>query len=287
MRLLRFLSYLLPVVAVSLAALLTVGTAGAEQSTACKADLTGDGVVNFRDLAVFRSVFLASCNDPGAFCGDGVAQGPGEQCDDGNLASGDGCSSTCEIEIPLACTLPATGQTGCWDTAGTEIPCAGTGQDGDIQAGATLAYLDNGDGTITDVNTGLMWEKIDDNDVDPLHDKDTLYTWDAAFAVKIATLNEGGGFAGYTDWRLPNRREMESLLNLQNVNQSVSTVFNTGCVATCTVTSCSCTKAGFYWSSSSLAPFRGAAWLVHFNQGIVDSFSKALSYHVRAVRGGL
>ncbi len=55
--------------------------------------------------------------------------------------------------------FPATGQTTCWNSAGTVIACAGTGQDGDIRAGATLSYTDNGDGTITDNNTGLMWEK--------------------------------------------------------------------------------------------------------------------------------
>lgn len=44
---------------------------------------------------------------------------------------------------------PASGQTTSY----------GAGDDGDIQAGATLSYMDNGDGTITDRNTGLMWEK--------------------------------------------------------------------------------------------------------------------------------
>jgi len=71
------------------------------------------------------------------------------------------------------------------------ISCGGTGQDGDLQKGAPLAYVDNGDGTITDVNTGLMWEKLDDNNVGGIHDKDNYYNWANAFAVKIATLNGG------------------------------------------------------------------------------------------------
>jgi hypothetical protein len=69
---------------------------------------------------------------------------------------------------------PATGQTTCWDSAGAVIPCAGTGNDGDIQAGATLSYTDNGDGTITDNNTGLMWAKKSDDG--SIHDKDNAYT---------------------------------------------------------------------------------------------------------------
>ena len=59
-----------------------------------------------------------------------------------------------------ACPLLATGQTTCWDSNGNVIPCAGTGQDGELRKGAPLAYVDNGDGTITDVNTGLMWEQL-------------------------------------------------------------------------------------------------------------------------------
>ena len=62
--------------------------------------------------------------------------------------------------------------------------------------------MDNGDGTITDTKTGLMWEKLSDDG--SIHDKDTAYTWANAFAVKVATLNGGGGFAGHTDWRVPN-----------------------------------------------------------------------------------
>ena len=58
--------------------------------------------------------------------------------------------------------LPRTGQTKCYDEAGTEIPCAGTGQDGEIQAGVAWPeprFTDNGDGTMTDNLTGLKWTK--------------------------------------------------------------------------------------------------------------------------------
>src|SRR5207245_6844069 len=56
------------------------------------------------------------------------------------------------------CELPATGQTTCWDSNGNVIPCAGTGQDGELRKGAPLAYVDHGNGTVTDLNTGLVWE---------------------------------------------------------------------------------------------------------------------------------
>jgi len=74
------------------AAMLLGSGAALAASNACKADLTGDLVVNFGDLAVLKSVFFQRCNDPGPTCGDDLAQGPAEQCDDGNLLDGDGCS---------------------------------------------------------------------------------------------------------------------------------------------------------------------------------------------------
>src|SRR2546425_10294069 len=77
--------------------------------------------------------------------------------------------------------FPATGQTTCWNSAGQVIACNGTGQDGDIQAGATLSYTDNGDGTITDNNTQLVWEKQTVAE-GSIHDMDNGYKWADAFA---------------------------------------------------------------------------------------------------------
>src|SRR5438445_7951373 len=106
--------------------------------------------------------------------------------------------------------FPATGQTTCWDSSGTVIPCAGTGQDGELRKGAPLSYTDNGDGTITDNNTGLMWEKLSmDGSV---HDVSTTYPWANAFAQHVATLN-GTSFAGHTDWRVPNVKELQNIIN--------------------------------------------------------------------------
>ena len=88
----------------------------------------------------------------------------------GGLPTCPGDLSTCRGELATyqadlaACQggsprhFPATGQRTCWNSSGLVIVCEGTGHDGEIQAGAALAYVDNGDGTITDVNTGLMWK---------------------------------------------------------------------------------------------------------------------------------
>src|SRR5262245_23398229 len=87
-------------------------------------------------------------------------------------------------------TFPATGQTTCWDSSGTMISCTGTGQDGDLQKGAALSYTDNADGTITDNNTGLVWEKLSGDG--SVHNVGNTYTWDQAFSGHVAILNSGG-----------------------------------------------------------------------------------------------
>lgn len=230
-----------------------------------------------------------------AYCGDGAID-PGEQCDGANLG-GATCVSLGYTSGALACAagcgfdtggcasqaFPATGQTTCWNSSGTPIACPGTGHDGALQAGATLAYVDNGNGTITDANTGLQWEKLSDDG--GMHDRDTTFTWDAAFTGHVATLN-ASNFAGHNDWRMPNVRELESIINHQNVSPAVSAPFNTGCLSGCTVSSCSCTASSFYWSSTTYANSLTRAWFVLFSDGVKDTSAKSNASFVRAVRGG-
>ena len=65
-------------------------------------------------------------------------------------------TSSTTTATAATCSLPATGQPTCGDSSGSVIACAATGHDGDLRKGASFAYVDNGDGTITDVNTGLV-----------------------------------------------------------------------------------------------------------------------------------
>ena len=60
--------------------------------------------------------------------------------------------------IAHAFKLPDTGQTLCYDSSGNAISCAGTGQDGQYNINS-MSFTDNGNGTINDNNTGLMWQK--------------------------------------------------------------------------------------------------------------------------------
>ncbi len=241
------------------------------------------------------------------FCGNGTLD-PGEQCDGTNLngatCESRGFSNGGTLACAAGCTfdtsgcqragLPATGQTTCWDSSGTVIACAGTGQDGDLQKGAPLAYVDNGDGTITDVNTGFMWEKLSSDG--SVHDMGNAYSWDQAFSVHVATLNSTS-FAGHSDWRLPNVKELVSIVNYQNVNPAVSAAFNNNCAPGCTVLTCSCialSPNSNYLSSTTNAAFPSNAWVVGFSgpspEGgggyVHEDANKTEGPFVRALRGG-
>jgi hypothetical protein len=189
--------------------------------------------------------------------------------------------------IPAAAQqLPATGQTSCWDSSGNSIPCAGTGQDGDILAGKALKYKDNGDGTITDQNTKLVWEKQSSDGT--VHDVNNIYTWADAFALHVAALNTPPCFAAHCDWRVPNVKELQSIVNYQNSIPAVSAAFNNNCVAGATVLTGSCTAGNHYWSSTTNADSPFLAMSVNFRFGHVFADDKGVfDLPVRAVRGGL
>lgn len=166
----------------------------------------------------------------------------------------------------------------------------GAGTDGALELGLVHAFTDNGDGTITDYTTGLMWEKKDDSG--GVHDASNLYSWSTGTNTMngtiattfLATLNGGGGFAGHTDWRIPNRFELETLLNLGAAEPSVHDAFSVGCSPGCTATMCNCTIAGNYWSSSTLVTAPSIAWLVSFDYTAVNTGLKTATGYARAVR---
>lgn len=203
------------------------------------------------------------------------------------------------IALTLTCTLlpeaPAhagarrsrpvrTGQAACWDASGTAIACPGTGQDGDLRRGEPRAYQVPGDGTIRDKRTALMWEALSNDG--SIHDKDNSYTWAQAFE-KIDDLN-AAAFAGFTDWRLPNENELETIVNRGTYFPSVSAEFNTACPVGCTVLTCSCTLSAdeITWSSTTYVKTPSSAWLVNFYDGTAYVDPKSTPHHVRAVRGG-
>jgi len=204
-----------------------------------------------------------------------------------------GAAATLGDQLQTSSAVLSTGQTTCWDPDDTdppiaEIACSGTGQDGDLRFGAPLLYVDNGDGTITDTNTRLMWEKLSDDG--SIHDKDRVYLWRNAFATKIVSLNSPTCFAGHCDWRLPNRRELDSILNFNGDDVLVASAFNSNCGDDssgnlgCTVLTCSCTQSVYFLSSTTWFLSPTHAHVIEFSLGTIQNGSKSGGGAVRAVR---
>jgi hypothetical protein len=196
--------------------------------------------------------------------------------------------ATCNADLDACQSQPAggrvrSGQGVCFDDTGAQIGCAGTGQDGELQLGLAPNVVDNGDGTLTDLNTGLMWEKLGDDD--SVHDKDLTYTWLTAFSAKIAALN-AAQFAGYADWRLPNVNELQSVMNYGVAAPAIDAAFNVACAPGCTEVTCSCTVPASAWSSTSVYGSGATAWSASFLNGEIAPGAKSKTFSVRAVRGG-
>lgn len=81
-------------------------------------------------------------------------------------------------------------------------------------------------------------------------------------------------FAGHTDWRLPNKNELASLVEQHCHGPAIDTRYFPN------------TPGGWFWSSSPYAGGPGYAWFVGFGYGGVGNDFKVSAYHVRLVRAG-
>ncbi|MCB2182422.1 MAG: DUF1566 domain-containing protein [Desulfobulbaceae bacterium] len=139
----------------------------------------------------------------------------------------------------------STGQKKCYDRAGREISCGGTGQDATVQSG--IAWPSDRfqveDGKVLDQLTGLIWTQ----DANP---SGFPVTWQEA----LDRINEMNGehVLDRNDWRLPNRRELHSLMSYQSKKPSLPQghPFRNYFL-------------GWYWTSTSAAINPSYAWYVH------------------------
>jgi hypothetical protein len=155
-------------------------------------------------------------------------------------------------------------------------------------------FIDNGNQTITDRQTGLQWEKKDSRDGDSWygnpHDTDNGYSWSAlfsdgptgsAFTEFLVRLN-GSNFGGHSDWRLPTVAELATILLPSCPPAPPGATYLTwnGCLDP----AMGPTGLRGYWSSES-ADFFGAR-TVRFGYGGFYLYPKIWDQHVRAVRTG-
>ena len=180
--------------------------------------------------------------------------------------------------------LPRTGQTTCYDTTtNLATACSNTsGQDGNKLKGVVWPiprFTNNGDGTVTDKLTGLIW-LMNTNcsaTLGGVANTGTGLTWANALTW---VNNLASGSCNLIDastagqWRLPNRYELESLLDLSNAGP----VLQTGHPFTY--------LHAFYWSSSASAFDTSQAWGVNMFDGSVGYHPQTDVYYVWPVRAG-
>jgi hypothetical protein len=148
-----------------------------------------------------------------------------------------------------------------------------TGDDGDLQKGMSWPnprFTDNGDGTVTDILTGLIWLK-DANKfgkrswTDALSDCNTL-------ADDGVDLTDG---SSARDWRLPNVKELSSLIGFGNRRPALPSGHPFTNV-----------QRDYYWSSTTHADHSHRAWYVRIPSGRVNNDRKTDKRSVWPVRGG-
>jgi len=282
----------------------------------CCGDCDGDGAVGIANLIAAVRNALDGC--PGA-------EGPPACCGD---CDGDARVTINELVTAVGRALgacdPTTTPTPSSTPTATPTPTAtatATPSHTPTVTETPIRAVDNGDGTVTDSASGLIWEKkvggdgVPDGSND--HDADNRYPWrgrcqgsdadcltgaDCGGAACLAGDQQGTRltiytwverlngfqFAGFSDWRVPTLDELRSLRDLDEVPAIDPGFHAPGCGTACLELGdpdCSCTGAGPHWTSTEDETDAGRAWRIDFDDGAVVASNKGDDLRVRAVRG--
>jgi hypothetical protein len=210
-----------------------------------------------------------------AVCGNGVIE-TGEQCEGQNLQS-----QTCQ-------TLGFT-----YGTLSCNSSCKF-----DTSGCTDARFVDNGDGTVTDNQSKLQWEKKVDGQSfsftggvgDCLHCVGDIYTWRWAMGDWLSMVNGltddsswQVGFAGFTDWRIPTIEELQTILDTSAVGCGVD--INDPCINPIFGPTVLWNYPVGYWSSSISTT---GVWRLNFVSATSDTVphlsSPDATLFVRAVR---
>ncbi len=201
--------------------------------------------------------------------------------DDDDSTTDDSSSDITNTELTINDYLQiATGQVTLYDNDGNEVSSISEGedfygQDATYLKGATMSFTDNSDGTITDDNSGLMWQQVPSSDD---------FSWDDAVSYC-----DDLEFAGYDDWRMPTLKELFSISDFSSGWPYLDTGYFT-------LASGEITKDEQYWANNyyvgvTVEGGSNAAFGVNHVTGHIKAYSANASgpvggKYVRAVRGG-
>jgi len=150
-----------------------------------------------------------------------------------------------------------------------------------------LGIISNGDSTVTDFKNKLTWKQCSEGQNGNNCSGDAAeYTWDDA----MAKFGKGVSFAGYSDWRMPTKDELRTLVYCSNGTPQ-ATVWDKGCGGkyqhpTIDLKAFPNTPDATFWSASPDVGYSGTAWYVNFYNGYNSGVSKTEAFQVRLVRSG-
>ncbi len=136
------------------------------------------------------------------------------------------------------------------------------------------SFKDNNNGTVTDLTTNLMWQQCSEGYTTSTDKCDTagatvLFTWETAIST-CESLTLGG----FTDWRLPNIKELKSIADMSKYAPAINRNYFPN------------TQSTGYWSSTTNASVADYAWILNFYYGnTVSDGKRAVWGYVRCVRG--
>jgi uncharacterized protein DUF1566 len=144
-----------------------------------------------------------------------------------------------------------------------------------IETTPTADFTVNGNGTVTHKKTGLMWKVCQEGKSGAAcaTGTETLMGW--SDALKRANIANSAAFAGYTDWRLPTVKELESILERCGFNSAINKVIFPA------------QFGGRYWSGTTYQVNSAQAFWISYDVGQIETADKGLVLNsVRLVRGG-
>jgi len=160
------------------------------------------------------------------------------------------------------------GQNGCFVVNPMSFTKLGKG----AKAISDSAAWDDGYRMVQDNNTGLIWEVKSPKAGDINYCEDT-YNWKEAKDKYIKNLNKKK-YGGFSDWRLPNKDEIRSIIDYSRINPAVDTWYFPNC------------KSDFYWTAVPYNMQKPFIWGIFFGLGSGICYTPKAKRYVRAVRGG-
>jgi len=289
-------------------------------SAQCCGDCDGNGSVAIANLVTAVRNALDGCPKDAPCCGDCNSDGRVTVSElitavGRALGSCDAPVTHTQANTPTPTSTPT-------ETTTPSITATATATSPPTATHTPIRAADNGDGTITDLTTGLLWEKKVGGDGAPDgsndHDADNRYPWrgrcqnvdadckddgDCPTGVACRAGDQQGTgltafkwvarlnarqFAGFQDWRVPSLDELRSLRDLDERPTIDPGFHQPGCGTSCLDLGdpdCSCTSEDPHWTATADESDAARAWRIDFDNGAVVLGNKVDDLRVRAVRG--